>query len=69
MSQMLQLHSSTSRCGEWRTWKVTLPQWQLPLCSTSSVLVLMILMRLVKPYWEKKNEYIIVSYGIPFQLT
>ena len=40
MKQMLQLHSLSSRCGEWRTWKVTLPQWQLPLCMTSVLMVL-----------------------------
>ena len=39
MEQMLQLHSLSSRCGEWRTSKVTFLQWQLPLCITSVLMI------------------------------
>ena len=39
MAQMLQLHSFSWRCAEWRTWKVTFLQWQLPLCITSVFMI------------------------------
>ena len=70
MEQMLQLHSSSWRSGEWRTWNVTFPQWQLPLCSTSSAVLMMILFVALavgrKAFCSVKRErerYIYTVYG------
>lgn len=36
---MLQLHSLSSKVGEWSSSNFTVLQWQLPLCSTSVLMI------------------------------